>query len=237
MLCDLHTHILPGIDDGAADLSESITLLTQEKDCGVDTVVLTPHFKPQLQKPTDFLENRARAFEQLTKASDGSIRFLLGAEVLYSKYLSAIENLRDFCIQDTDYLLLEMPYHAKFDDRVLQSVGRLVDEHGILPILAHVERYEAVRRDPEILLRFREMGALFQVNAQSFLQKNFGMRRFLRRLIRMDCLDLVATDCHDPKTRPARLSHALEAIEKEYFPSLLQRVLAATQTVIDNQRW
>ena len=173
MLCDLHTHLLPGVDDGAADLSESLRLLSQEEACGVDTVVLTPHFKPQVQNAEEFFSRRAAAFETLKAAYGGPITFRLGAEVLYSKYLANMERIHDFCIEGTDYLLLEMPYHAQFDEKTVRSVLRLADEHGIRPILAHVERYEAVLRDVAILERFRECGCLFQVNAATVTKKDF----------------------------------------------------------------
>lgn len=237
MLFDLHTHILPGADDGAADLSESLALLKQEELCGVGTVVLTPHFKPQLHSPQEFFATRSATYQTLKEAYDGDVRLVLGAEVLYSQYLAGVENVHDFCIEGTDYLLLEMPYHARFDERVVHSVLRLLDEHRIRPILAHVERYEAVRRDYTVLDQFREFGCLFQINAASVLQKGFSMRRFMRRLIEGGYLDLLATDCHDPKHRPAALKGALDALESQYGPRIRQDLMGAAEMVLSNQRW
>lgn len=233
MLYDLHTHLLPGIDDGAADLSESLALLKQEQDCGVDTVVLTPHFKPQIQKNAEFLEKRAASFEKLKAAFDGEMQFVLGAEVLYSPYLASIENIRDFCIGESDYLLLEMPYHARMADDVLRAVSRLMDEHGIRPILAHVERYEAVRRNVHVLEKFRTIGCLFQVNASTLSSKSFFTRRFVRSLVFGGYLDLVGSDCHDPVHRPANVKAAYDALEKLYGPGLCRDLLGMADMVVN----
>ncbi len=234
MLFDLHTHILPGIDDGAADLSESLALLKQEQDCGVDTVVLTPHFRPQIQKPAEFLEKRSRAFEALSGAFEGEMKFVLGAEVLYSPYLASIENIRDFCIGDTDYLLLEMPYRARMADDVIRAVSRLMDEHGIRPILAHVERYEAVRRNVYVLDKFRAVGCLFQVNASTLAAKSFFTRRFVRSLVFGGYLDLIGSDCHDPVHRPANVKAALVALDKLYGPGLGRDLLGNADLVLNH---
>lgn len=237
MLCDLHTHLLPGVDDGAADLSESLRLLSQEEACGVDTVVLTPHFKPQVQNSEDFLARRAAAFETLREGYSGPIEFRLGAEVLYSKYLANMERIGDFCIEGTDYLLLEMPYHAQFDEKTVRSVLRLFDEHGIRPILAHVERYDAVLRDVSILERFREGGCLFQVNAATVTRKGFFAGRFLKRLVKEGYLDLLGSDCHDPEHRKAEIAPAINRLRELYGEQIVREIRGTTEMVLSNQRW
>lgn len=235
MLYDLHTHVLPGIDDGATDLSESLALLNQEKECGVSTVVLTPHFRAQVQKPQEFLARRAHAFETLSAGYQGEIQLVLGAEVLYSPYLASIENIRDFCIGDTNFLLVELPYQARMGDDVLRALTRLVDEHGILPILAHVERYEAVRRDVQVLQKFRSIGCLFQVNAATLAGKSFFLRRFVRALIRGGYVDLVGSDCHDPKNRPANVKEAYDELERLYGPGIVRDLLGNADMVLSNR--
>lgn len=236
MLCDLHTHILHGIDDGAADLACALELVKQEQDCGVDTIVLTPHFRAQKRHPEEFFALRARATEELRAACGDGVTFRLGAEVLYSQYLSSIENIRDFCIEGTDYLLLEMPYFAEFNDRVLQAVGRLRDEHGILPILAHVERYEAVRRNPYLLASFREYGCLFQVNASTFETGGFFARRFVKTLVRERLVDLVASDCHDSKSRPAALKGAFDSVTQRFGADFAEYLKHNAVRVLENKR-
>lgn len=236
MSADLHTHILPGVDDGAADLSESLALLEQERESGVDTVVFTPHFRIQQQKPQEFFARREKAFAACAPFVQDT-RCLLGAEVLYSEYLANLDSIRDFAIESTDYLLLEMPYQAQFTDRLIASVMRLRDEHGLTPILAHVERYEAVRRNVGILERFREFGCLFQVNAGSVLSKKLPMRAFLRRLVRAGCLDLLASDCHDPKVRPVSLEKAYHLLAEQYSEEFVRAVKGCAASVLSNRRF
>ncbi|MBR6530712.1 MAG: hypothetical protein IKT43_04780 [Clostridia bacterium] len=236
MLADLHTHLLPGIDDGAADLKDSLALLNQERACGVDTVVLTPHFKPQVQESGAFFAARARAFELLKSQKEAEgFRFVLGTEVLFSKYLASIENVCDFCIEGTRFMLLELPYHAQFDDAVFSAVRRLCDEHGIVPILAHVERYEAVRRNVHVLEAFREFGALFQVNAATLAAKNLSTRLFVRKLVSGGYLNLVGTDCHDPVHRTADLKRGLDTLEDRFGNRVIREVHACADFVLNNR--
>ena len=235
MLVDLHTHILPGVDDGAENIEQSLKLLEAERQNGVDAIVFTPHFLPQNGTIEHFLKRRDTAFQSLLPKAPSEIRYLCGAEVLYSQYLANLEDVRSLCFQGTDYLLLELPYEASFTDKLFLAVERLVDEYAITPIIAHVERYLSVRAHPEHLIRFREMGCHIQINASSLLHP--ASRQVVKKLIKTGTVDLIASDCHDTVSRAPDLKAGYEAVEK-YFDSHLAHYMQRTaQMIFEDREW
>jgi len=119
---DFHTHILPAVDDGSKSVEESLEMLAMEREQGVETVVLTPHFYPQSDRPHRFLDRRQRAFEKLMAAGGAEQlpRFRLGAEVYYFNGIGSWEGLKDLAIEGTKYVLIEMPF--------TKWTGRMYDE-------------------------------------------------------------------------------------------------------------
>ena len=110
-MIDLHTHILPQIDDGSQSVPESVSLLREERRQGVDTVFLTPHFYAEENCPVSFLKKRYRAWRKLEPyLFPGLPTVRLGAEVQYFEGICAVEDIRHLRIVGTDYLLLEMPF-------------------------------------------------------------------------------------------------------------------------------
>ena len=110
-MVDFHTHILPGMDDGSRDVEQSLAMLRMEREQGIETVVLTPHFYARQNAPARFLERRSQSFQKLSAALDESCpRLLLGAEVQYFDNMDRAEEIGSLCIGDTGVLLLEMPF-------------------------------------------------------------------------------------------------------------------------------
>lgn len=236
MRVDLHTHILPGIDDGARTVEESLSLLKMQRESGVDTVVLSPHFAPQTQEVGSFLRRREealRTLQQTPEAKDIDLR--LAAEVRYSEYIANIDALPQLCVQDTRFLLLELPYSAILNEKLFSAVRRLVDECDIVPVIVHAERYLAVQRDPLSVLKFRHIGCLIQINAESVLHP--ALWGCARRLMKADLADILASDCHNTQRRPPNLSLGYAAIEKQYGAALREKMEFKAGAVVRDQRW
>ena len=106
-LTDLHTHILPGIDDGARNLEASLEILRRQKENGVERVALTSHFYPLREELQDYLDKRQRAYEELMSAWDAETmpQLRLGAEVHYSPSIVEMD-LRSIALAQSDYLLI-----------------------------------------------------------------------------------------------------------------------------------
>ena len=147
-MTDLHTHILPGMDDGAKTPEESLQMLRMERDQGVDTVVLTPHFYRDRERPEQFLARRRASAEALRDAlmalPEEEIRtmprLILGAEVAWVPNLPDMPELSRMCMGRSKYLLLELPFSA-WSDPLFRQLRELMDRTGVTPVIAHVERY------------------------------------------------------------------------------------------------
>ncbi|MBU3812069.1 MAG: histidinol-phosphatase [Candidatus Niameybacter stercoravium] len=197
-MIDFHTHILPAIDDGSRSLEESIDIFKQQHKAGVQAIVATPHFYPD-DKLDEFLMRRDLAAEQFEQAlrDEGlmnKIGLKKGAEVLLSVDTCKMENLEALCITGTKYILLEMPY-SKWSEWVYTSVQNIIDNHKLIPIIAHVERYDTVMEDPNQLLRFIEMGALLQMNTYS-LQKKSSKYKLVHKLLKHRMIHILGSDVH-----------------------------------------
>lgn len=168
-------------------------LLRLEKDSGVQRVVLTPHFYPQTEALPDFLARRQQAHAALMRQweEDTMPQLQLGAEVHYSPALVNME-LEQLTLGNGKYLLLELP-----DNEIpayAQQVVTQICRKGITPILAHVERCTYFRRQPELLLRLIQAGALGQISARALQNKKD--RGFVISCIKNGLGHIVASDLH-----------------------------------------
>lgn len=190
---DIHTHILPSVDDGAQSVEAALELLRLQKNSGVERVILTPHFYPQTEDLADFLARRAQAYATLMGQWEEATmpRLQLGAEVHYSPALVEMD-LSQLTLGGGNYLLLELPDY-EVPAYVEQVVARILQK-GITPILAHVERCTYFRSQPEMLLRLVRIGALGQISARALLDKK--SRSFGESCIKNGLGHFVASDLH-----------------------------------------
>jgi protein-tyrosine phosphatase len=222
-MIDLHTHILPGIDDGSRDVGESAKLIEAEKGDGVTTIVATPHFYAQRISVSRFLERRQGAFDSLKKAEEeknGIPCILQGAEVYYFPGIGRADQIPMLTIEGTKTLLLEMPF-SQWNDEVCRDVEDLIQKQGLRIVLAHTERYVRFQKDKKCWNRIMDMDVLIQLNAESILRKNtlFGPdkgKRFCLDYIRDHDDFLLGSDCHNLTDRKPNLREARDAIRALY---------------------
>lgn len=196
-MTDTHTHILPGMDDGAQDLKESLSMLRMCRKQGVDTVILTPHFYPDRESLERFLQRRDQAFRQLQAALPSQApRLVLGAEVAWFPGIERMQQIRQLCIGDTRYLLLELPYEA-WTDAQLNSVWELAANGAVIPVLAHVERYLHLQRHGQ-MQALMDMQLPMQLSAGIF-SKFFGRKKALKLMQRGQWM--IGSDCHNLTNR------------------------------------
>lgn len=216
-MTDLHTHILPGVDDGAKTPQDSIAMLREQSVQGVETVVLTPHFYPDRESMESFLERRDAAFEELEQTvaqlpqeeQDTLPKRLLGAEVAYVPGLHEAEDLQKLCIGETKHLLLELPFYL-WDARLIRGLYDMLGHSGVTPVLAHMERY-FMCQNKRMLNEVLELGFPVQVGAD-MLAMAFSPAM---RLLRQGRGHLLASDCHDLRARPPALRQAMALVEKK----------------------
>ena len=213
-MTDLHSHILPGMDDGSRSVGESLTLLEMEKKQGVTAVALTPHFYRWREEAEAFLSRRGLSYEALTaELPEGMPSTFLGAEVAWFPTLAGYRPLERLCLGDSRYFLLELPFEP-WPYRLLDQVYDLACVTGLTPILAHVERYlplQSRERMDELL----SMGLPMQMNTDSLLP-SLRRGRHLRLLERGKWL--LGSDCHSVDKRPPRWAEATRYLDRRLGP-------------------
>ena len=166
-MIDLHTHILPNVDDGSSSLEESLALLRMLASQGVTLTAATPHFYAASDKPEQFFLRRESAWQQLSAAMESGMPcVLLGAEVAFYRNISQMQQLERFCIGSSRLLLIEMPFEP-WSERVLAETLE-ISERGIQVVFAHVERYFRFQR-ADMWQRLSDRGIYMQTNANALL--------------------------------------------------------------------
>ena len=229
---DFHTHILPGIDDGSSSVEESLAMLQMEKEQGASLVVATPHFYPQNDRPEKFLQRRKAAFEQLTEKispDDKLPQIILGAEVYYFKGIGQWEGLRDFAIENTNYLLLEMPM-VKWDSRMYDDIYDIYRSQGLVPIIAHLDRYINIFNVKGVVDNLSELPVVIQANAGFFLDKS--SKRLALKLLKNNVINIIGTDCHNLQSRKPNLKAALDVIEQQLGEEYIKRINLAGEKIL-----
>lgn len=201
-MIDIHTHILPQMDDGSKSVLQSIAMLREEQKNGIETVVLTPHFYASQNDPQTFLKRREHSWNLLQSAvTDDLPRMLLGAEVRYFEGICQVEDLPQLCIEGSDLLLLEMPEN-KWSERMVRSVFELQEQYRMTVVLAHIERY--LKFQPKATWEeLREGGILMQVSASYF--QDWRTRHAARRMLKRGEIHFLASDCHNMESRRPNL--------------------------------
>lgn len=171
-MLDFHAHILPGADHGSDGLETSLRQLELAEQAGIDLIVATPHFYPQADDFRHFLHKRAQTRAQLLEHYRGPIRILTGAEVHMCVGLDHLDGLEELCIPGTNVMLCELPFRG-LSGSLTETFQRLMEERGIRPVLAHVDRYEPTQID-----NLFSMGLQGQLNAEPFTRR-FHRRRLL----------------------------------------------------------
>lgn len=211
-IADIHTHILPFMDDGPQSLEESVEILKFQKAQGVTDIVFTPHFRLENESIDEFIYRRDKSFDALINeiVKDpllSSLKFYSGAEVWYDPNI-IYQDISRLCIEDTSYILIELLSSYPFN---LENTMNWLISDGITPIIAHVERYPYLTDNRKLMRSLAEMGVLFQCNAASLVSNRH--KRVVNSLIRQDLVHILASDVHNRSSRPPNLMLAYEKLK------------------------
>ena len=166
---DLHSHVLPQLDDGSPDVETSVAMLRRMAEQGVGTVCATSHYYRQQNSIETFCARRADALDRLlVNLPEGLPRILPGAEVAFFSGISEKPDLGRLCIQGTRTLMLEMPF-SEWTDLQVEEVSALVLDRGFSVVLVHPERFCASKGNRQKLRQLEELPVGLQVNAGTLL--------------------------------------------------------------------
>ena len=231
-LIDFHSHVLPGIDDGSKSVEMSIEMLREEKRQGIGHVVATPHFYPQYDSPERFLKRRAEAEailrEEMQKYTDLP-RLSVGAEVYYFSGISDSKEISGLTTGNKRCILIEMPT-SSWTEAMYRELEGLYVKRGLLPIIAHLDRYIGRFHNRDIPKRLERLPVLIQANAEFFLERSTSAMAL--RMLKRDGIHLLGSDCHDLTSRKPNLEDAMNLIHRRLGKDALEGILACQRDVL-----
>ncbi|MDF2512410.1 MAG: Capsular polysaccharide biosynthesis protein [Herbinix sp.] len=223
---DIHTHILPGVDDGSGSMEETIMMLQAAQVQQIETIVATPHYIPGGSNlSVDALRERLEQVQAEAYKINSNMKLFLGNEIYYSD--SIIEDLKAgkvLTIANSRYILVEFSPKDP-EQHIYQAMSRLV-RAGYIPILAHVERYRCFYKKEYLIHDLIEAGCYIQMNSRSLVGNLLDSETaYHRSLIKLGLVHLIASDCHDEKVRIPYMKKAAQIMTRKYDENLVNKIL------------
>lgn len=222
---DIHSHILPGVDDGASTMEESLAMLGVAYNEGTRSILLTPHYTRGKNSYTReelnnrFLELQAEAAKQYPE-----LKLYLGNEILYED--GVVDDLKNGLIQtmnNTKYVLVEFNIRISYNQ--LYDAIRKITNARFRPIIAHVERYRCLFKHIERIDELVGLEAYLQMNISSvyggFMDEN---ARWCKKLVREEYISFFGTDAHDLEERAPYINDYVTWIRKKCGEELLRQI-------------
>lgn len=237
-LYDMHSHILPEFDDGAKSLEESLSMLDTLKKQNVNNVCFTPHFYTNEMSAQDFIESRKEAYEKFLPHKPKDMNIVLGAEVYVTKYLFVNEDLSGITYGKSKYILTEFGYSTKFSDKTMDKINTLINTHGLIPIIPHVERYETLMSDASVIFELKDMGVLIQSNVGNYVKKApYFRKKKLINYISRNLIDVLGTDAHShTHNTPDDYSQAVEYIRSKCGEEVITRLMNNAEKIFNSAK-
>ena len=170
-MTDIHSHIIFNVDDGSSSLEESIKLIKYFKEVGFNNIIATPHFIRNTEYSAENNEKleKLAILKEAVKKHNIDINLYLGNEIYISEHIDEdIKSNKIYTLNNTKYILFELPFHNEILN--LPDIVYELKMNGYIPILAHPERYDFLKRNYKEVDKLKEEGLLFQCNYSSILE-------------------------------------------------------------------
>lgn len=223
---DIHTHILPQIDDGAGSMEEAIRMLEKQYEQGVHHVIATPHFVPgRSEKRVERINLAFEEVEEEIKRRQMDLKLYKGNELYFREgVLEALEKGGAFTLADTAYILVEFNIHKEY--KQIKKGMKEALAHGYRPILAHAERYECIQKEPGLLKDLVDNGIYIQMNTESFMGGLFNRsKKTWLGALNEGLVHFLGSDCHSATGRAPLMEDAISKIRKKADERILEKIL------------
>ncbi|MCJ1759075.1 tyrosine-protein phosphatase [Mammaliicoccus sciuri] len=235
-MVDIHNHILVGADDGPKSIEETIALLQQAKQQGIDDIVVTPHhLHPKYENTFDTVTKGIEELNKIDEIAKLNIQFYPGQEIrLSDQILQDIEQRKIYGINDTKYLLIELPSNEvpRYTKKLLYEI----QNKGLVPIIAHPERNKAIARDINLLYGLINNGALSQITASSLngeLGKN--LQKISIKMIEHNLIHFIASDAHHVSNRPFAMNNLFNNSKLKNIEADIEMFLQNNEALIQDK--
>ncbi len=224
---DIHSHVLYGMDDGARSIEASIALCDMAQATGTDFLFLTPHITDWNSASLlyDAREERTEYLQNILYDEGIDLKLYKGFEILCDDEIFSVEYFKPYTMNDSRYLLIEFNFYSTTEDDVKAWCSYILSK-GLVPIIAHPERYDFVKNDISVFERLSDMGCLFQMNCGSAVGV-FGdaTAEIAERMLFAGYVDFIGSDAHDYRWRNTDMAVFLEDFPEDIDDELLYRAL------------
>lgn len=237
IFADMHSHILPGVDDGAPDMQTAMQMLSMAYEEGIRRQFLTPHYIPgkNQYKPEDL----ERIYSELKKKAGTEfpeMQLYLGNEIYYTPGVAELVKKREIhTMAGSRYVLVEFDVGALYEE-IYGAVKEFL-QIRMIPVIAHVERYQSLTGQRAYLREIRESGACLQVNARGVPGGIFDANaRWKRQMLTGDMISFLGTDAHDASDRRPAMREAADWISRKTPGTESEKILWKNgESVVENR--
>lgn len=233
-MIDIHTHILPGIDDGAQTEEDSLNMAKLAVEQGIHTIIATPHHKNgSYENVRDSILTYTEILNELFQSHGLPLTLLAGQETrINGDMVEGLENGEILPLNDTQYVFVE--FSASHVPNYAKQVLFDIQLAGYIPIIVHPERNQELLERPDKLYNFVRNGALTQITAGSLVGK-FGknIQKFSHQLIEANLTHFIASDAHNTTTRSFWLAEALATVRETYGTNMYYMFVENSQLLVD----
>ncbi|AWK51240.1 capsular biosynthesis protein [Clostridium beijerinckii] len=223
MIVDIHSHIIPGIDDGSKSMEMTLEMIRNAEKEGTKEIVATPHYLLEYGEATIIdVKNHVKEINVLLENEKIDVKIYSGQEVYFTKKI--IEDYLEGnigTINDSRYMLIELPMD-KFDENTFDILYEL-QVRDIVPTIAHPERYKFFIEKPSLINEFIDQGYLFQMNSGS-IEGKFGqnVKKTADLFLTNNIYNFIGSDAHNIKSRNTGLKNAIALLGKGMNKSIFQ---------------
>ena len=238
-MIDIHSHIIPGIDDGSKSVEETFEMIKEAEKVGFTDIFTTSHFIPHYYEPTieEIIIWRDKLQEKLDSRNI-DIKLHSGMEIYISNKLhELIKESKVLTLDESRYMLIELPLSSNVN--YLDYILYFLQTMGIVPIIAHPERYTYIQEDPTIVEDYIEKGALIQCNYGSVLGL-YGKKakKTIKILLKRKQVHFLGSDCHKQNSMYKKIPKAIKKIknivgDKEFYKISTEN----PKKVLNKQEW
>jgi len=236
-MIDLHSHILPNIDDGARSIEETSEMLKEAEEAGFEAIVATSHYSKYFQTETPERELWVNIIYKKMQEQDIKTELYLGNEIyLTENTMKVLEEGKASTINDTSYVLIEFPLDK--EPLELYEVIYEMIQNKLVPILAHPERYSYVQQDPELVYDLIQKGVLMQANYGSIIGM-YGKKAQItvKKLLENNMIHFLGTDCHKQNEIYPKIPKIMKELRKIIGETKLEQLTTINPSlVLKNKR-
>ena len=238
-MIDMHSHIIPTVDDGSRSVQETFNMINEAKKSGFTDIIMTSHFLLDHYEPAAqeivFWKNK---FQEVLESKNIGVTLHSGMEIyITNKLEELIKEKKVLTLGNSRYMLIELPLSTTVN--CLDYILYFLQSISIKPIIAHPERYKCVQDDPEIVQDYIDKGALIQCNYGSILEL-YGKKakQTVKILLKRNQVDFLGSDCHKEKTIYPIIPKAIKKIKKIIGNDNFYKISTENpRKVLKNQEW